>query len=87
MDLVIVEWRDIVQTGGWEPHDEVECPSIQSVGWLLENDNSDTIKICNTIVDDDDKRYGITAFPKGCVSKIIFLSGEARSVIDKRGPM
>jgi hypothetical protein len=71
--LVIVEWRDILhdilQTSGWEPHDEVDCPVIRSVGWLIPQDDPKTIKICNTLAPEDfdknkeDKEYGITAFP------------------------
>jgi len=51
-----------------------------SVGWLVYQDEK-TIKIANTLDFDDwedkgaDKPvpYGITAFPKGCVVKIIYL--------------
>ena len=88
MQLVIVEWRDIIQTSGWEPKEEVKCPVIQSVGWLIPQDDPNTIKICNTLAPEDfdeskeDKEYGITAFPKGCVTKLEFLSYEVRNIID-----
>ena len=86
--LVIVEWRDILQTSGWESHDEVDCPVIRSVGWLIPQDDPKTIKICNTLAPEnfdqtkEDKEYGITAFPKGCVTKLEFLSCEVRNIID-----
>ena len=88
MQLVIVEWRDILQTSGWEPKEEVKCPVVRSVGWLIPQDDPRTIKICNTLAPEDfdeskeDKEYGITAFPKGCVTKLEFLSYEVRNIID-----
>jgi hypothetical protein len=86
--LVIVEWRDIIQTSGWEPQEEVDCPVIRSVGWLIPQEDPKTIKICNTLTPEDfnkskeDKEYGITAFPKGCVTRLEFLSCEVRNIID-----
>ena len=89
MQLVIVEWRDIIQTSGWESKEEVKCPVIRSVGWLIPQDDPHTIKIRNTLAPEDfdeskeDKEYGITAFPKGCITKLEFLSYEVSNVIDK----
>ena len=86
--LEIVEWRDIIQTSGWEPQEEVDCPVIRSVGWLIPQEDPKTIKICNTLTPEDfnkskeDKEYGITAFPKGCVTRLEFLSCEVRNIID-----
>ena len=97
--LVIVEWRDIMQTSGWEPQEEVDCPVIRSVGWLIPQEDPKTIKICNTLTPEDDlgthlpapedfdknkeeKENGITAFPKGCVTRLEFLSCEVRNIID-----
>lgn len=87
MKLVVVEWRDIIQTSGWEPQEEVVCPTIKSVGWLVEHNDPSTIKICNTLApenfeDKGNKEYGITAFPKGCVVKLEFLSCQISSVLD-----
>ena len=88
MRLVIVEWRDIIQASGWEPEDEINCPVIRSVGWIIPHDDPNTIKICNTIAPEDfdekkdGKGYGITAFPKGCVEKIEYLTCEVTAVID-----
>ena len=88
MQLVMIEWRDIIQTRGWELKEEVKCPTIRSVGWLIPQDDPSTIKICNTLAPEDfdeskeDKEYGITAFPKGCITKLEFLSYEVRNVVD-----
>jgi hypothetical protein len=88
MRLVIVEWRDIIQTSGWESEEEVQCPVIRSVGWVIPQDDPNTIKICNTIAPEnfdekkDGKGYGITAFPKGCVEKIEYLTCEVTAVVD-----
>ena len=30
----------------------------------------------------EDKEYGITAFPKGCITRLEFLSCEVRNIID-----
>jgi len=88
MRLVIVEWRDIIQSSGWEPEDEINCPVIRSVGWIIPSEEPNTIKICNTIAPEDfdekkdGKGYGITAFPKGCVEKIEYLTCEVTAVVD-----
>lgn len=88
MRLVIVEWRDIIQTSGWESEEEVQCPVIRSVGWVIPSEDPNTIKICNTIAPEDfdekkdGKGYGITAFPKGCVEKIEYLTCEVTAVVD-----
>lgn len=88
MRLVIVEWRDIIQTSGWESEEEVQCPVIRSVGWVIPSEDPNTIKICNTIAPEDfdekkdGKGYGITAFPKGCIQKIEYLTCEVTAVVD-----
>ncbi len=69
--LVTIKWTDIIQTADWTPPDEVTCPEILSVGWLISQDEKE-IKIGNTI-GEDDVPYGITAFPKGCVLEINFI--------------
>ncbi len=86
--LVIVKWRDIVATAGWQPSDEVDCPIIESVGWLIEHEDITTIKICNTISEDieegsgNEREYGITAFPRGCVISLEFLSHEVSNELE-----
>jgi len=80
--LVIVTWRDILSCSGWEKPDDVECPELISVGWLLSQDD-DTIKIASTLDPTDSVGeakgevlpvpYGITAFPKGCVVNVKHL--------------
>ena len=68
--LVLIKWKDILQTSDWTPAHEVTCPTFQSVGWLI-CDNEKEIKIGSTLVVEADAPqgtpYGITAFPKGCV--------------------
>ena len=76
----LITWKDIIASNEWEKHEEIKCPELMSVGWLVYQDE-ETIKIANTLDFDDwedkgaDKPvpYGITAFPKGCVVKIIYL--------------
>ena len=72
-ELVVVEWRDIIATAGWEQ--EISCPTLFSVGWLISQDD-DTILIANTKDPDDFTGegksdppiyYGLTRFPSGAV--------------------
>ena len=74
--LVIVEWRDIIATAGWEQ--ELSCPTLFSVGWLV-NADDDTVVIANTLDPDDftgecqsepPVLYGLHAFPSGAVVRI-----------------
>jgi hypothetical protein len=72
--LVIVEWRDIVATAGWEQ--APTCPTFFSVGWLVRYDN-DTITIAMTkdhegFMEDQDQPqyYAFHSFPAGVVSRL-----------------
>ena len=73
-ELVVVEWRDIIATAGWEK--SVDCPTLFSVGWLISEDE-DTILIANTkdpedFTEDQDQivYYGLTRFPAGAVVRL-----------------
>ena len=75
-ELVIVEWRDIIATSGWEQ--EISCPTLFSVGWLVSQDD-DTVLIANTKDPDDFTGesksdppiyYGFHAFPAGAVVRV-----------------
>jgi hypothetical protein len=73
-ELVIVTWRDILQTADWTPASEVSCPTLQSVGWFISRDEKE-IKIGSTRVvraadDPQGTPFSITAFPIGCVDEI-----------------
>ncbi len=72
--LVIVEWRDIIATSGWER--EISCPTLFTVGWLISQDN-DSVIIANTKDPDDfmesqdrPQYYGLHCFPSGAVVRI-----------------
>lgn len=75
-----VKWRDILASNEWEKHTDVKCPTLESIGWHVYEDD-DTLKIANTLDYEDwegkstDKPvpYGITAFPKGCVVDVTYL--------------
>jgi len=76
--LVFVKWRDILQTADWTPANEVNCPTLMSVGWLISKDEKE-IKIGSTLVvhaEDDPQGtpFSITAFPIGCVEEIKLVS-------------
>jgi len=72
--LVIIKWKDILQTSDWTPAKDVTCPTFESVGWLVSKDDKE-IKIGGTLVvhaadDPEGTPFGITAFPVGCVEEI-----------------
>jgi len=73
-ELVVVEWRDIIATAGWEK--SVDCPTLFSVGWLISEDE-DTVLIANTKDPEDFMEdqgqivyYGLTRFPAGVVVRL-----------------
>ena len=80
--LVLVKWRDILQTSDWTPANEVFCHTFQSIGWLISKDENE-IKIGGTLVvkadDPQGTPFGITAFPIGCVEELKVLG----MVVDK----
>ncbi len=67
--LVIVRYRDIIQDSSWDGPDKVNCPTIVSVGWLVDPVDSVTMKIAGTL-DDDGNPCAILAIPRGCVIAI-----------------
>ena len=87
--LVIVEWRDIIATSGWEQ--EITCPTIFTLGWLVSQDDN-TITIANTVDFDDftgDSRppvyYGLHAFPSGAVVEIHHIQKDSYPISFERG--
>ena len=81
-ELVIITWKDILSCSGWEKPEDVECPELLTVGWLVSQDN-DTVKIASTLDPTDSVGeakgevlpvpYGITTITKGCVINIKHL--------------
>ena len=71
--LVIVKFRDVIQDSSWDGPDKVNCPTVASVGWLV--DHSDPVKIAGTL-DDEKKPCAILAIPRGCVLAINEVSIE-----------
>ena len=65
--LVTVTYQDIIQDSSWDGPDKVHCPTITSVGWLI--DHSDPVKIAGTL-DDEKHPCAILASPRGCVLAI-----------------
>jgi len=66
--LVCVYWEDIISTAGWDEGDDIEPPKLKSVGWFHSSTDK-VLKIGDTL-GEDDKPYGITAFPVGCILSI-----------------
>ena len=75
-ELVIVEWRDIIATSGWEQ--APTCPTFFNVGWLVREDK-DVIVLATTKDLDDftgessdppPVYYGFHSFPRGAVVSV-----------------
>lgn len=70
--LVVVHWVDIVSVADWTEGEEVELPHFKTVGWL-HSESKDWIRLGDTM-SEENKPYGITMFPKGCIEKIEYVS-------------
>ena len=80
-ELVIVEWRDIVATAGWEQ--EPTCPTLFTVGWLIREDK-DSISIASTKdptdsmeSQDQNPYYGFHVFPSGAVVRLLRIDEDS----------
>ena len=73
LPLVIVKFRDVIQDSSWDGPDKVDCPTITSVGWLVEG--NDPVKLAGTL-DDDGNPCAILAVPRGCCLSISELTYE-----------
>ena len=67
--LVTVRWLDIISDSSWTPPEEVECPTFETVGWLVYEDEK-CLKIADTL--GEDGWFGVTAFPRGCVLSVSY---------------
>ena len=65
--LVIVKFRDVIHDSSWDGPEKVNCPTITSVGWLVDSD--DPIKIAGTL-DEEGNPCAILATPRGCVLEL-----------------
>jgi len=80
-ELVIVEWRDIVATAGWEQ--EPTCPTLFTVGWLIREDK-DSISVACTKDPTDSMEsqdqtpyYGYHVFPSGAVVRLLRIDEDS----------
>ena len=65
--LVIVKFRDVIQDSSWDGPDKVNCPTVTSVGWLVESDAP--IKIAGTLAEEGNP-CALLAIPRGCVVEL-----------------
>ena len=65
--LVIVKIRHLIQDSSWGGPDKINCPTVTSVGWLVES--NDLVKIAGTL-DDEGNPCAILAIPRGCYLEI-----------------
>ena len=73
LPLVIVKFRDVIQDSSWDGPEKVHCPTVTSVGWLVEG--NDPVKLAGTL-DDEGNPCAILAIPRGCCLPISELSYE-----------
>ena len=69
--LVTITYRDIIQDSSWDGADKIDCPTITSVGWLVDTD--DPIKLGSTL-DEEGTPCAILAIPRGCCISIKTVS-------------
>ena len=81
-DLVLVTWRDVLGTCGWEPESEAECPTFISVGYLIER-GKDTVKIATT-TDEKGEWFAFHAFPTGCITNIERIDASQIGAVRKK---
>jgi hypothetical protein len=65
--FAIVRFKDVIQDSSWDGPDKVNCPTVTSVGWLVDSD--DPIKIAGTL-DDGGNPCAILAISRGCVLEL-----------------
>ena len=79
LPLVIVKFRDVIQDSSWDGPDKVDCPTVTSVGWLVEG--NDPVKLAGTL-DDGGNPCAILAVPRGCCLSISELTYETPAAKD-----
>lgn len=75
MDIVKLQFRDIVATCDWTTHDDVETILVDLIGWLVYKDK-DTVKIACAKADGE--YSAVHAVPTGCVTQISTLVSDPR---------
>ena len=69
--IVSVIFRDITATCDWTQHTEVECLSVEVIGFLVHQDD-DTVKLATART--TDREYSaVHAIPTGCITNITTL--------------
>lgn len=73
MDIVRLQFRDIVATCDWTTHDDVETMLVDIIGWLVYRD-TETVKLATARADGE--YSAIHAVPTGCITKIETLASD-----------
>jgi len=71
--LVLVTWIDATVSFGWESIESInpDLAECQSVGWILNHDQPDSLVLIHTIAEPDCN--GITRIPKKWIKSIVEL--------------
>lgn len=67
MEIVRLQFKDIVATCDWTTHDDVETMVVDIIGWLVYRD-TETVKLATARADGE--YSAIHAVPTGCITKI-----------------
>ena len=76
--LICVYWEDIISTAGWDEGEDIEPPKLKSIGWF--HSSTDKVFKIGDTLGEDDKPYGITAFPVGCITAIDEISFDQQHI-------
>ncbi|KKN01443.1 hypothetical protein LCGC14_1127690 [marine sediment metagenome] len=70
--VIKITWRDCTSQHGWYSQQEaieIHLESIQTIGWLVE-ENEDVV-IIGVSLAEDGKIGNITIIPRGCILKMV----------------
>ena len=65
-----IVWVDTCGSAGWDTPSEVEIREVDQWGWVVFDDDTQ-LKVADTYAEEE--YYGVTAIPKGCVTKLTRL--------------
>lgn len=65
-----ITWVDTCGSAGWDTPEEIEIREVDQWGWVVFEDDTQ-LKVADTYAEEE--YYGVTAIPKGCVTKVTRL--------------
>jgi len=65
-----IVWQDTCGSAGWDTAEEIDIREVEQWGWVVFEDDTQ-LKVADTYAEEE--YYGVTAIPKGCVTKVTRL--------------